>query len=122
MSVTKREAFKVLYEPDDGWRNEEHVDRVFAAFNHGESPHEKCAACGIPSEGSTCCVGCGFGWDDIAKAVKIVDKVGAALGVDTGTVGEATIRSAIDAALGEIVDMNIDEPTEEARARRGFGV
>lgn len=73
---------------------------------------DSCDACGAERLESDTerCGGCGFKWVEIAQAVKVVDAVGEALGVDTGTIGEARFRAAVDAALGEIVDPELPEP------------
>lgn len=72
---------------------------------------ETCDACGtecdVPGERERldgCCGGCGFKWVEIAQAVKVVDAVAKALGVDTGTLQEDKFRAAVEAALSEIVD------------------
>lgn len=60
---------------------------------------------GTPRESKTSpCGGCGFKWTEIAHAVKVVDAVAEALGVDTGTIQERAFHAAVEAALGEIVD------------------
>ena len=48
---------------------------------------------------STGCEGCGFSWEEIAQAVKLVDAVGAALGVDTGVLNETHFQGAVMAVL-----------------------
>ncbi len=81
-------------------------------WSEGPPPKpETCDACGTACdvEGEKerpggRCGGCGFSWVEIAQAVKVVDAVGEALGVDTGTISEERFRAAVEAALAEIVD------------------
>jgi hypothetical protein len=101
--MTKREAFMVLFEPEEGWTNDVEVSRAFARFNREREglPVEYCAACGAESEGGSCCVACGFGWDDIKRAVGIVEVVAT---LAHGELGASQKRKAIDFVLGEITD------------------
>ena len=71
----------------------------------------ECANCGFErdTENSTCCGSCGFTWEQIDQAERVVDRVGQALGVNTYTISSDMLRAAMDAALGEIVDPELTE-------------
>lgn len=74
----------------------------------GEGPSsepERCAACGTERYESDvkACGGCGFTWDEIAAAVKAVDEICKALGVDVAAVSVERHRAAVDAALSIFV-------------------
>lgn len=102
--MNKREAFRMLFEPEMGWANDAELDRAFARFNRerGGLPVD-CAACGAEQglEVGGCCVACGFGWDDIKRAVGIVEVVAT---LAHGELGASQKRKAIDFVLGEITD------------------
>lgn len=117
-SMTKLEAFKMLFEPEHGWANLEELNRSFAQFNAKRSgqPVEYCDFCGCakeiaePAPHGTCCVSCGFGWEEIAQAVRIVNGLAKLFWPEMVPFGKAELapcgelrRKAMDLVLGETV-------------------
>lgn len=67
---------------------------------------ETCTNCGNErDESKSCCGSCGFTWEQIDQAERIVHHVARAIGATP--VDGARLRAAMDAVLGETVDPEI---------------